>query len=637
MPILTAAERVGTTVGAYRLDRILGEGGMGVVFAGAHATLGTPAAIKLLHPHLVTDASVALRFEREARAAASIRHPNVVRILDLITAPDGARCIVMDLLEGETLGDLMQRERVLSPERAASLLLPVMDALAHAHAAGIVHRDLKPDNVFVARVAGRETPMLLDFGIAKLMDASTRATATGMMIGTPAYMAPEQARGIREIGPRTDVWAMGAVFFECLAGRTPLVADTPQGMIASLLTETPPTLREVAGNVPTHLADAIDRALAKDPAQRHPDMPSFSAAVRAGLGSRAADAIADTMLPSDLAKLKEQQFPVPTPMPDPTPPAHDARPRDPSDVRGGPGQPNAAAAGRAMGSPMAAAPAPRSGSRGPLLAGAVVLLAGLGAAALFLRPQPEAAVAEADPESASEVTSHPDDVRAFVPETTQRAENTDPVPTTMGDIDELLERALGGETTMRAATQPSSGARERSADDLQRVIRQHAGSVRVCGRLAGAPSETVRVRIVIGEDGRVEEVAADEFREPVRECVTTALRRWRFGEGPRATVSVPIRFSSEGSMMDAARMSAMTSMDVADPGRDSRTGTVLIIAQPWAVVYDAEGRRLGNTPFRGSFPPGPRTFRLIPPDQGFARTVRVEVRAGETSRVVERF
>jgi serine/threonine-protein kinase len=267
MPLVLPQERIGTVLAdKYRLDRILGRGGMGVVMAGVHTWTDRPVAVKLLAPELTEDGEVVSRFLREARTAAKLKHPNVVDVLDMGTSSDGAVFMVLELLEGESLFELLEREKQLAPARALSLLLPVIDALAFAHDQEIVHRDVKPENVFLSVDArGRVVPKLLDFGIAKVRDADrTRATQTGTVIGTPYYMSPEQARGAKDLGPASDVWAAGVVLYECLSGALPFEAETATAVLAAILTTDPRPLAQRIPDAPPTLVRVIDRALARD-------------------------------------------------------------------------------------------------------------------------------------------------------------------------------------------------------------------------------------------------------------------------------------------------------------------------------------------------------------------------------------
>lgn len=259
MPIPTEAERVGTTLdGRYVLGPILGRGGMGVVYAAEHTLTGRRVAVKLVRPELADDPRYGDRLFREARAAAALEHPNVVDVLDMGTLEDGGLYLVLERLEGRDLADELEAQGPLPVARVLAIAEPVLDALEALHAAGIVHRDLKPSNVFLARRGSVEQPKLLDFGIAKLHGGGK--TTTGRILGTPWYMSPEQAAGDATVGPEADVWAVGAMLFECLTGRLPFDGPTPTAVLMNVLRydAAPLELPEAP-----EVATAIRRAMSK--------------------------------------------------------------------------------------------------------------------------------------------------------------------------------------------------------------------------------------------------------------------------------------------------------------------------------------------------------------------------------------
>jgi serine/threonine protein kinase len=277
MPILTTEERLGSYLaGKYRLDRVLGKGGFGVVYAGVHEWTGREIAAKVLNHDLAEQPEFVNRFLQEARSAASLSHPNVVDVLDMGEDTDGTVYLVLELLRGEDLKTRLRREKTLSEQVAVELLSPVMEALSKAHEQGIVHRDLKPDNIYLSVDGkGKLVPKLLDFGIAKTSDASASQTHTGQVIGTPHYMSPEQARGSGKVGPEADVWSMGVVFWQCLTGTLPFDADSPTGVLADLLTRRAVPIRRVKPTLHRPIAGVIDRALTWERAKRYPNMRAF--------------------------------------------------------------------------------------------------------------------------------------------------------------------------------------------------------------------------------------------------------------------------------------------------------------------------------------------------------------------------
>lgn len=277
MPIPTDSERIGTTIDKkYRIESLIGRGGMGTVFRATHTWTNRAVALKILQPQYAENDAVVLRFLREARAAASFRHPNVVEVLDMGALPEGGAYMALAFLDGESLASVLERSTRLSVEEAFVVLVPVMRALSLAHSRGIVHRDIKPDNLFLARNdEGATIPTLLDFGIAKLEDSHGKVTTTGVIFGTPQYMSPEQARGVSDIDGRADVWSMAAVWFECLTGQPPFDAPVPTALIAKLLSERAPYVNEKNPAIPAAIAAAVDRGLEPNRDARYSSMDAF--------------------------------------------------------------------------------------------------------------------------------------------------------------------------------------------------------------------------------------------------------------------------------------------------------------------------------------------------------------------------
>jgi serine/threonine-protein kinase len=282
----------GRELGAYRLGRRLGAGGIGAVYAATHVRTGRAYAVKVLLPDAADDATSAARFRREAEALAAVGHAGIVAVHDFDVTDDGVAYLVMDKLEGEDLDARLARGP-LSLATTQDLLHQVGSALATAHDAGILHRDLKPSNVFLARRPGMpERAVLLDFGLAKLMEGEhAKLTATGATMGTPMYMSPEQAQGL-PVDRRTDVYALGAVLFECLTGRPPFDGPHVTAILAKVLTAPPPRLRDWNPELPRALDDVIARALAKDPSERPASVPALVAAVNEAIGDAPSDVAA---------------------------------------------------------------------------------------------------------------------------------------------------------------------------------------------------------------------------------------------------------------------------------------------------------------------------------------------------------
>ncbi|HVZ70878.1 MAG TPA: protein kinase [Polyangia bacterium] len=279
---------INQTVGNYRIAELLGRGGMGAVYMAEHPGIGRKVAVKVLHPALADNEREVARFVNEARAANAIRHPGIVQIFDFGTLPTGATYIIMELLEGESLGARLKRLRKLPLVDAVDLVARTAEILGAAHAAGIVHRDLKPDNLFLVpdpREGTREGIKVLDFGIAKLTHVDpggmSLKTRSGFVVGTPRYMAPEQCRGARDIDQRADVYALGVILFELVCGRRPFVSDGHGELIHMHVSTPPPRPRKVNAAIPAPLEGVILNALEKDPRMRVPTMDALREALRA--------------------------------------------------------------------------------------------------------------------------------------------------------------------------------------------------------------------------------------------------------------------------------------------------------------------------------------------------------------------
>ncbi|MEO6776070.1 MAG: serine/threonine-protein kinase [Kofleriaceae bacterium] len=234
--------------GRYRVDSVLGKGGMGRVYRGEHTGIGRAVAIKVLHADLGRNKEAAARFHREALASGRLDHPNIVGVSDSGVLEDGCPYLVMEVLEGEELGKRLERDKRIPWPEAIEILRGVLSGLRHAHDRGVVHRDIKPDNVFLAIKDGEVIVKLLDFGIAKLYQGSPDDPATtraGLTVGTPAYLSPEQAVG-GEIKPATDLYSTSVVFYEMLAGRPPFEDTDPLSIMTAHVSREPPTFAEVA-------------------------------------------------------------------------------------------------------------------------------------------------------------------------------------------------------------------------------------------------------------------------------------------------------------------------------------------------------------------------------------------------------
>jgi serine/threonine-protein kinase len=262
---------VGTVLdGRYRVERLLGEGGMGSVYEGRHVLVGKRVAIKMLHAEYATNEEILKRFYREAQSAAAIGHKNIIDIYDVGVTAKNEPYIAMEYLEGEDLEGMLEREGALTVEAACGVLEPALLALAAAHSKGIVHRDLKPANIFLVRgEGGAPVVKLIDFGISKVTGGgSNKLTQTGTLLGTPAYMSPEQARGDQDVDHRTDVYAMGVILYQMLTGQLPFTGDNYNTLLIKVLTESARPPREINPSIPAEAETLVLRELSKDAGAR---------------------------------------------------------------------------------------------------------------------------------------------------------------------------------------------------------------------------------------------------------------------------------------------------------------------------------------------------------------------------------
>ncbi len=370
----TSPDLSGTLLGGrYRIKRMLGKGGMGAVYEAMQEGLGRTVAVKILDPSLAAHPDQLERFRREATSAAALGHSNIVAVTDF-GAPTTTEppFLVMELLSGESLGALLDRESVLSPERVAFVASQVLSALGAAHAAGIVHRDIKPDNVFLTSTSAfHDLVKVLDFGIAKLAveQGGGRLTGTGAMLGTPAYMAPEQARG-GTVDHRSDIYAVGATMYQALSGRLPHDAPSFPAMLFAIVEQAPEPLSRLRPDLPPGLVAVVDRAMAKSPEARFPSTEAMRAALApflpgaAGVTAPVSSDAPTVAAPSSGGSYSSNQ-PTPVVVRSQPPAPHDASAKTPS------------VAGMVNTNPSAQA-APSRSSAGVIAAAAVAVVAILG-------------------------------------------------------------------------------------------------------------------------------------------------------------------------------------------------------------------------------------------------------------------
>jgi serine/threonine-protein kinase len=286
--------------GKFRIERVLGVGGMGMVVSAMHLHLDERVAIKFLLPEALANAEAVARFSREARAAVKIKSEHVARVIDVATLETGAPYMVMELLRGRDLSQMLSDHGAMPAHLAVQYVLQACEALAEAHAMGMVHRDLKPANLFLtSRADGSPCVKVLDFGISKVTSLSGSGPEMGMtrtqtMMGSPLYMSPEQMASARDVDQRADIWAMGTVLYELVTGRVPFEAETMPQLCAQILNGEPAAPRTVRPDVPPHLEQVIWRCLRKDRAQRYANVAELAAELASlapDVGPRSAERI----------------------------------------------------------------------------------------------------------------------------------------------------------------------------------------------------------------------------------------------------------------------------------------------------------------------------------------------------------
>ena len=292
----SAATLIGTVLeGAYRIERLLGEGGMGAVYEATHLRLARRVAVKVMARELASNPEALARFHREAQVTSGLGHPHIVQVFDFSATPTGEPFLVMEFLEGEDLDHRIRRVGRLPASVVAHVIKQVASALAATHAKAIVHRDLKPGNIFLLEAAGEtDFVKVLDFGISKVRAATTKLTRTSSVMGTPNYMSPEQAKGrVEDIDERTDQWALACIAWECLAGEGPFVGENVPSILFQIVHEPPaPLVSKVAGLAPK-VEDVLLRALAKDKKDRFANVNDLAVALEGAV----AGTVAPTSIP----------------------------------------------------------------------------------------------------------------------------------------------------------------------------------------------------------------------------------------------------------------------------------------------------------------------------------------------------
>jgi serine/threonine-protein kinase len=386
--------RLGEKLGDYIIAAHVADGAMGAVYEARRADTRERVAIKVLHPDVEEDEVAVERFKREYETADLFEHPHIVRVIDFGETSDGQHYMTMEYLVGQELGEVLRNDGAQSPARALRILSQVALALEEAHSFGVIHRDLKPDNVFLCRDEGGDDVRILDFGSVKLqVETGPKLTAFGTTLGSPYYMSPEQAKGLPDVDTRTDVFAMGAILYELLGGQIAFEAPTVAEILMKIVRVMPEPVTAVRPELPAAIDGVIERAIAKDKAERFETPSALVEAALAAFGvegtvadwaSRPEADLAEAVenRPTDLGPPPAMDAPAAAAGPAPQPPAPSAVPA----ARQDPPPPNASApiASEAPSAPPAGG---GSGNRLVVVAGlavaAVVVFVGV-AAALFL-------------------------------------------------------------------------------------------------------------------------------------------------------------------------------------------------------------------------------------------------------------
>jgi serine/threonine-protein kinase len=264
----------------YKLVRLIGEGGMGTVYEAKHLQIKRRLAVKLLHPYHAASEKLTTRFQREAQAAASIGHENIVEMTDMGETPDGVPYLVMEYLDGQSVKDLLDKEGPLPANRAAYIMVQTLSALQAAHKAGIIHRDLKPENIYLIEKAGEaDFVKLVDFGISKFRTLEAESvsglTQAGSVLGTPHYMSPEQAVGAKEVSTQSDIYSMGVVLYQILTASLPFEAPNYNALIIKILIATPYDVASLNPDIPASMVEIVNIAMARRPEKRFKDCNAF--------------------------------------------------------------------------------------------------------------------------------------------------------------------------------------------------------------------------------------------------------------------------------------------------------------------------------------------------------------------------
>jgi serine/threonine protein kinase len=494
----------GKTIGGkYVVRSVLGEGGMGTVFEAEHITIGRSVAVKILHPNQARKKDAVRRFHQEARAAGAIGHPNICEVYDLGTLDDGSPYLVMERLTGETLADRIAAEGGLPFDDVIDILVQVLSGLVAAHEKGIVHRDIKPENVFLTkRVGCPPICKLLDFGVSKVIgsliggkDEDLELTRTGMVMGTPYYMAPEQARGDRNLDARVDLYACGVILYEALTGRRPFTAANYNALLLQILSTKPRPAREFRPALPAGFDAVLDKALARSRDDRYASAAEFQRdlqALRDRHNAAGSNVLANAMRALESAPVAPAPVPVPRPAARPQEPFQPLRPA--LQVVKRERQPTPSSVEIPI---VVSGETPLSGENIPVEA-----------TEMESRPPP----ARPSRSDASEFEEYPTQIQAnpfdVAPPTSKRSTDSASQRASVGDTDVTGKPAVANDTdpTGRMQATPVPAPRRSSPDlreDQDTIVRSNALPLtkRRPPRRASSPDDTIRVDAEVSLEG----------------------------------------------------------------------------------------------------------------------------------------
>ncbi|MDD9938957.1 MAG: serine/threonine-protein kinase [Myxococcales bacterium] len=527
-----AGEVVG---GRYRLERHIGSGGMANVWQACDQTLDRPVAVKFLYAHdPEVRARLSTAFTREARIAAAVRHRYVVNILDFGTHGDQTPYMVMELLEGETLGSLIERRGSLPLPIVLDLVAHILEGLIAVHDAGIVHRDLKPENVFIVHERTRAIPKLLDFGISRSVDPqggrrSALTTHDGQLLGTPHYMSPEQAAGEGDVDARADLYSLGVITYEALTGALPYDAEGVGALIVQIIQGEHPKVTAIKPELGDAVAEFVARAMVKDREGRFRDAVEMHAALievtERALGGDVAKAI--SVLPTPSAALSRS-------------PTISDRARRPAEAPAGNQstqvvhtEPVDAVADTFSASARDAKPPAQRSGRWPWVAALALALVGSGAA-LGLAYLPRQAPAETSAMELVRVSAAPDErVAAAADEPAEVAAPAATEPVAEAPSEPAAEQTAPAQAPAAAATPKKKRARERPEVALAGRFAKHKGRIAKCFDAAQEGEQPrLSLRMSLARSGKVlgtEVTPAGQASTPLGQCVQKVARAIEFG------------------------------------------------------------------------------------------------------------